>query len=66
MKKPYFGTSKVKGKIFHYYSFTNRSLKVFNNLQSIWYPSGIKVIPENISSTCFLTPISLAPLQDTG
>lgn len=65
MNKPYFGTSKVKGKSYHYYSFTTRSLKVFNNLHSSWYPSGVKVIPEKISE--FLSPISLAYwLMDDG
>jgi len=30
MKTPYFGTSKVKGKTYHYYSFSTRSLKIWN------------------------------------
>jgi len=65
MNKLYFGTSKVKGKISHYYSFTTLSLIVFNNLQSIWYLSGVKIIPEHLSSV--LSPISLAYwLMDDG
>lgn len=58
MDKPYFGTSIVKGKSHNYFSFTTRSLSIWNTFYNMWYSSGIKCVPENISM--YLTPISLA------
>lgn len=65
MDTPYFGTSTVKGKIYNYFSFTTKSMAMWNSQHVLWYPSGIKVIPNNIAE--ILTPISLAYwLMDDG
>jgi LAGLIDADG DNA endonuclease family len=45
MDKPYFGTSIVKGKAHNYFSFTTRSLSIWNSFYNMWYSSGIKCVP---------------------
>nr|YP_010555471.1 LAGLIDADG endonuclease [Ramaria rubella]UYR22219.1 LAGLIDADG endonuclease [Ramaria rubella] len=63
--EPYLGVSVVKGKTYNYYSFSTRSLKIWNNLYHIWYKSKVKVIPDNLLN--ILSPISLAYwLMDDG
>jgi len=37
MDKPYFGTSIVKGKSHNYFSFTTRSLSIWNTFYNMWY-----------------------------
>ena len=60
MNKPSKGLSlnKQTGKDYTYYTFTTKSLKIFNNLYNMFYHDKIKVIPEKISEV--LTPIGLA------
>lgn len=58
MTSPTIKTATVSGFKYLYSSFTTRSFKEWNELHHNWYPSGIKVLPDNISQ--LLTPISLA------
>jgi hypothetical protein len=64
METPYFGTSTVKGKIYNYFSFSTKSLAIWNSEYALWYDSGIKKIPYNIQK--ILTTISLAKLVVKG
>nr|QBM31598.1 hypothetical protein [Arthrobotrys musiformis] len=57
---PYLTTSTRAGKTSYALGIFTRSLSCFTELYSIFYPNGIKVIPENIYN--LLTPVALAHL----
>ena len=48
----------AEGKQFYSLAFETRSLPCFTELYSLFYPSGVKVIPNNIYE--LLTPVALA------
>ena len=55
---PHLIINKRAGKINYGLGFFTRALPCFNELHSLFYPFGVKVIPDNIYE--LLTPVSLA------
>lgn len=52
------GSSRLLGSRYHYLYFFTRALPCFTELYNLFYPKGIKVIPENIIE--LLDPVALA------
>ena len=58
MVAPSSGTSLIKGMTYNWLQFSTKSLADWNQLHTLWYINGIKVIPANIGE--LLTPIAIA------
>jgi hypothetical protein len=55
---PYLTKTVVRGRLFWGIAFFTRALPCFTNLYNLFYPKGIKVVPEGIWD--LLTPVALA------
>lgn len=58
MTSPTLGQIKLRDNTYGVLSFSSRSLPCFTELNTLFYPNGIKLIPSNIAS--LLTPVGLA------
>ena len=58
MPEPTIKKTIVKGTEYFYYSFSTKSIKIWNSEKALWYFKGKKVVPLNIGE--LLTPVALA------
>jgi hypothetical protein len=52
------GYTKLHGKMFPYFTISTRAYPILGVLRTIWYPNGIKIVPDDIWN--LLTPLALA------